>query len=51
MNNFFFKIRHVLSGVRGIVFAYNNTAKIVPGVFLTRLAGINFRIEEEQYSV
>ena len=47
----FFNIRHVLFGVNGIVFAYNITAEIVPGVFLTRLCSINFPIEEEQYSV
>ena len=51
VNNFILKVRHVLSGVSGIVFAYIVTNKIVPGVFLSRLDGINFRIEEEQYSV
>ena len=48
---FFLKVRHVLSGLTGIAFAYNVTGEIVPGVFLSRLTGINFRIEEEQYSV
>ena len=30
-----------LSGVSGIVFAYNVTDEIVPGVFLSRLVGSN----------
>ena len=34
-----------------IAFTYNVSDKIIPGVFSSRLAGINFRIEEEQYSV
>ena len=38
---FFLKVRHVLSGVSGIVFAYNVTDEIVSGVFLSRLVGIN----------
>ena len=38
---FYLKVRHVLSGVSGIVFAYNVTDEIVPGVFLSRLICIN----------
>ena len=38
---FFSKVRHVLSGVSGIVFAYNVTDEVVPGVFLSRLVGTN----------
>ena len=48
------KVWHTLSGVRKIAFAYNLTDKIIcknnpsfPGVFLYRIAGITFRIEEE----
>ena len=48
---FFLKVRHVLFGVSGIAFAYNVTDKIVPGEFLSRLGGINFRIKEEPYWV
>ena len=41
------KVGHILSGISGIVFAYNITDKInkiVPGVLI-------FEIEEEQYPV
>ena len=38
---FFLKIRHILSGVSGIVFAHNVTDEIASGVFLSRLVGIN----------
>ena len=38
---FFLKVRHVLSGVSGIVFAYSVTDEIVPGVLLSQLVGIN----------
>ena len=38
--NIFLKVRHILFGVCGIVFAYV-TDEIAPGVFLTRLVGIN----------
>ena len=38
---FFLKVRHALSGASGVVFAYNVTDEIVPGVFLSRLVGIN----------
>ena len=38
---FFLKVRHVLSGVSGIVFAYSVTDEIVPGVLLFQLVGIN----------
>ena len=37
---FFLKVRHILFGVSGIVFAYV-TDEIALGVFLTRLVGIN----------
>ena len=46
----FLKFRIVLSWLSGIDFAYV-TDQIVPGVFLSQLAGINFRIEKQQYSV
>ena len=38
---FYLKVRHVLYGVSGIVFAYNVTDKMVLGVFLFRLVDIN----------
>ena len=38
---FYLKVRHVLFGVSGIVFAHNVTDEIVPGVFLSRLVDIN----------
>ena len=41
MNIFFLKVGHALSDVSGIVFAYNATDEIVPGVFLSLLVGIN----------
>ena len=39
--NIFLKVRHVLSSISRIVFAYNVTDEIVRGVFLSRLVGIN----------
>ena len=41
VNIFFFKVQHVLSGLSEIVFAYNVTDEIVPGIFLSQLFGIN----------